>query len=223
MPDPGTLLGSLLVIGLLAIMLAFAFGTQRNIQRGNARLAWLQAALPALGRRTTLRWLGSTAVQLDLVDPAEPFREITILYVLEPRDVPLLWLFARASGRRDVLIFRASLKRAPLLDLEATEPASWIKAADEQEAAAWPAVAFPDGVRATALRATALGAEASELAAARRAWERLAEANDAVWRLSIRQTVPHLEVHVRPADAATIPAERVLRPITDLAVELSRH
>jgi hypothetical protein len=223
MPDLGTVLGSLLVVGLLAIMLAFAFGTQRNISKGNARLTWLQSALPALGHRTTLRWLGSTAVQLELVEPTEPFREITILYVLEPRDVPLVWLFSRASGRRDVLIFRASLKRAPVLDLEATTSTSWIKAGDDAEAAAWPAVAFPGGVRATALRASALGAEASELVAARHAWERLAKASDAVWRLSIRQTVPHLEVHVRPADATTIPAERVLRPIADLAAELSRH
>lgn len=219
MPDLGTLLASLALVGLLVVMLAFAFGTQRNISKGNARLAWVQSALPALGRKTTLRWLGSSAVQLDLVDPAEPFREVTVLYVLEPRDVPLLWLFSRASGRRDVLILRASLRRAPQLDLEATTPHAWIKAPDTDEVVTWPAAAFPGGVHAAA----SAGADQSAVTAARRAWEQLGAATDSVWRLSIRRTVPHLEVHVRPADAARAPAERVVQPFVDLATELARH
>lgn len=219
MPDLGTVLASLLVLGLLAVLLAFALGTQRNISKGNARLAWLQGALPRLGRRTTLRWLGSSAVQLDLVDPTEPFRDVTILYVLEPRDVPLLWLVSRTSGRRDVLIFRASLKRSPRLDLEATVPAAWVKAGDADDAATWPGAAFPTGVQATAIA----GADPADVTAARRAWERLAKVTDAVWRLSIRRTVPHLEVHVRPADAERVPAERVVQAIDDLATELSRR
>lgn len=219
MPDLGPVLASLAIAGLIVVMLAFALGTQRNISRGNARLEWLQAALPALGRRTTLRWLGSSAVQLDLVDVVEPFRSVTVLYVLEPRDVPLLWLFTRATGRRDVLIFRTSLRRAPQLDLEANVPAAWIKAGDADEAADWPAAAFPSGVTATAMG----GADQSGVAAARRAWERLAAASDAVWRLSIRRTVPHLEVHVRPSDAARVPASKLVQAIIDLGTALAHH
>jgi hypothetical protein len=218
MLDLGALLASLAVALLVLVMLSFAIGTQRNIRTGNARLAWLQDALPRLGSRTTLRWLGSSAVQLDLVDPAPPFRDVTVLYVLEPRDVPLLWLVTRAAGRRDVLIFRTSLRRAPRLELEAAAPASWIKASDADEAASWSEVAFPDGSLATAIE----GADPADVAAARRAWERLAAASAAVWRLSIRRTVPHLEVHVRPAEAGRVPAERVVQALRDLAVELSR-
>jgi hypothetical protein len=218
MPEPGTVLASLLVVGLLVVMLAFALGTQRNISRGNARLEWLQSALPAIGPRTTLRWLGSTAVQLDIVEPAEPFRDVTILYVLEPRDVPLLWLLSRASGRRDVLIVRANLRRAPRLELEAATPSAWIRAADAEEAASWLSTAFPAGVEA---RASA-GADSSVVAAARRAWERLDGASEAVWRMSIRRVVPHLEIHVRPAAAERVPAGKVIEAVRELARELAR-
>ena len=67
--------GPSIAIGLiLFVMLWFALGTQRNIRIGNDLLRWLQRGLPLLGRRTTLRWLGSSAVELRIVEPAEPFR-----------------------------------------------------------------------------------------------------------------------------------------------------
>lgn len=216
MPDPGAIVASLAILLLLAVMLSFAIGTQRNIRTGNARLAWLQTALPLLGRRTTLRWLGSSAVQLDLVEPIAPFRELTILFVLEPRDVPLLWLLSRRSGRRDLLIFRSSLRRAPRLDLEATIPAAWVKAPDAAEAASWPLVAVSEGVPATAIA----GGDPAAIAAARRAWQRLSASTEGVWRLSIRRTVPHLEIHVRPADASRASADGIVRAIRDLAADL---
>jgi hypothetical protein len=218
MPDPGAILSSIAVALLLAIMLSFAVGTQRNIRKGNAQLGWLQSALPQLGSRTTLRWLGSSVVQLDFVEPSEPFRQLTIMVVLEPRDVPLLWLFARAGGRRDILIFRASLRRAPRLDLEAASDQAWLKAADLDEAAEWPAVAFPSGVRAVA----SPGADPAFVGAARTTWERLAAASGGPWRLSIRRTVPHLEVHVRPPRDQGMAPERLVRAFRELAGELAR-
>ena len=46
----------------------------------------------------------------------------------------------------------------------------------------------------------------ADLEAARSAWQQLAEASGGMWRLSIRRTPPHLEVHAqlpatRPAGA----------------------
>lgn len=217
MPDSSSIVGAVAVALLVVIMLSFAFGTQRNIRKGNDRLGWLQPALPLLGSRTTLRWLGSSVVQLDLVEPREPFRDVTVMVVLEPRDIPLLWLFARAGGRRDVLIFRTSLRRAPRLELEAIAPAAWVKSGDDEEAAGWPAISFPAGVRATAARS-----DPATVAAARRTWERLAAATDGIWRLSIRQTVPHLEIHVRPPTGPGASPEAVVGAIRDLAVDLER-
>jgi hypothetical protein len=218
MPEASAIVTFLAIALLVAILLSFAFGTQWNIRRGNRQLQWLQPALPELGRRTTLRWLGSSVVQLDLVEPRDPFRGVTIMVVMEPRDVPLLWLFARAGGRRDTLIFRTSLRRAPQLELEAIAPGAWLRASDDDEAAGWPTVAFPAGPRSTA----GSGAEALAVADARRAWERLAASSGGAWRLSIRRTVPHLEVHVRPQGDPTVPPERLVGAIRDLAVDLSR-
>lgn len=218
MPDPGAVVASLLFLLLVGVMLAFAFGTQRNVRIGNAHLAWLQPALPALGPRTTLRWLGSSAVQLDLVEPAEPFREVTILVVMEPRDVPIMWLLSRQSGRRDTLILRTSLRRAPRFDLEATTPAAWIPAPDSGEASSWAALPFAGGVRATAPE----GTRPDEVAVAERAWRELDAASGGATRLSIRRTVPHLEVHLRPAPPGVVPSERMIRALRELALGLTK-
>jgi hypothetical protein len=217
MSDPGAILPSALLLLVLAVMLSFAFGTQRNIRKGNLVLEWLQSALPRIGPRTTLRWLGSSAVQLDIVDPSAPFRQVAVVVVLEPRDVPLLWFWSRRSGRRDVLIFRTSLKRAPRSDLEAFDPSGWLRSSDLEEAGTWPAVEFPAGIRATTNAEPGDGT----VAAARRAWDQLAAATDGVWRLSIRRTVPHLEVHVRPpSELPSVHAERVVEPLRELAIAL---
>jgi len=216
MPDPGAFAASLLILGVVVVMLWFAFGTSRNISRGNDLLRWLEGGLPQLGRKTTLRWLGSSAVELRLTEPADPFREVIVLAVLEPRDVPLLWLFSRARGRRDFLIFRTSLQRSPRIELEAADPTAWISpyADDEPE---WRSIQWPGGSRAV----TTAEDGAAALAAARRTWEQLAALSGGVWRLSIRQTVPHLELHLRPPTTTKASASRVVDAVKALGVELN--
>jgi hypothetical protein len=41
-----------------------------------------------------------------------------------------------------------------------------------------------------------------------------------VWRVSVRQTVPHLEVHVRPPDLDAVQSEPLIEAIRGLAVEI---
>jgi hypothetical protein len=211
-PDVGSILAPLAIAALLAVMLAFTFGTQRNIRRGNEVLAWLQGGLPHLGRRATLRWLGSSAVQLDIVDPAEPFREVACLVVLEPRDVPLLWLVARSRGRRDVLIVRGNLRRAPQIDLEAVDPAAWLRA-DEGPDDEWRSFQLRPGVRAS----TSTEPDPAIVGAVREAWDQLAAASGGTWRISISRTVPHLEVHVRPPRPTSPPSDRLVAAVQNLA------
>jgi hypothetical protein len=218
MPDFGSPLAAVVVLLLLGVMLSFAFGTQRNIRIGNDHLRWLQSALPRIGPRTTLRWLGSSAVQLDVADPVAPFRDATVLVVLEPRDLPLLWLFARGRGRRDVLILRVNLRRAPQVDLEAVNPQAWIKAADSDEVGASQSVEVGSGLEATAMGMV----EPDVIAAAKRTCQRLTATGATVWRLSIRRVVPHLEVHVRPPSSWQSDATGVIDPIIELAQVLAR-
>jgi len=212
MPSLEGLGPAILVTLLLVVMLWFAFGTQRNIRRGNLLLRWLQDGLPLIGRRTTLRWLGSSAVELEIAHAEPPFRDATVLVVLEPRDVGLLWAWGRSRGRRDFLIVRTNLLRAPTFSLEVGDPRGWTGRLDAT-AEPWRVLDWPDGCVA---RATS-GADA-ELA--RSAWRRLSEVSNGVWRLVIQPVVPHLEVHLRPPPDQRIPAQRVIEPIARLAAGL---
>jgi hypothetical protein len=201
---------------ILVVMLWFAWGTQRNIRKGNDLLRWLQGGLPLLGRRTTLRWLGSSAVELVIVESRPPFRESTVVIVLEPRDVGLLWAFARSRGRRDFVIVRANLVRAPRFSMDVRDPRGWTGRPDDRDPAddQRQVQEWPEGCLAL------VGPGADE-AAVRSAWGRLAKASGGVWRLTVQPVVPHLEVHFRPPLSVSSPADGLLTPIRDLAATVA--
>jgi hypothetical protein len=207
--------GYALILLLIAVMLVFALGTRRNIRRGNALLTWLQEGLPLLGRKTTFRWLGSTAVVLRILEAREPFREAEVVVVLEPRDVTLLWALARRRGRRDFVILRGWLRRPPRYELEAGDERGWtgadrLKRLDPEgwEAAEW------GGIR------VAHSTDADPVAA-RGLWDALAEASGGVWRLSVRREHPHLEVHVLPPDPG-VSADRLVTAFRDAGAAVAR-
>jgi len=211
--DLGALGGSLLVILIVVVMLWFALGTQRNIKKGNDLLKWLQQGLPQLGRKTTLRWLGSSAVQLDIVETRAPFREAQVVVVLEPRDIGLLWAWARARHRRDFMILRGTLRHAPAYEVEAGNPGGWTGGdrLRKLDHVTWEHDAWVErnvGVAHT----PGFGTDG-----VRKAWEALEEASGGVWRLSVRREQPHLEVHVRPPDTRTVTAVALFGTFRDLA------
>jgi hypothetical protein len=115
------------IIAIAAIVLVawFAAGTTWNIRRGRLLMRWMQGGLPMLGERTTVRWFGSSAVELAIRDGKAPFASATVIVFLEPRDVPWMWALARARGRRDTLIIRGTLHQVPQCELEALDIASW--------------------------------------------------------------------------------------------------
>ena len=183
-----------LVVVLAAFMLVFAFGTQRNLTKGRRMMAWLQGGLPVLGRRTTVRWLGSSAVELKITEPTAPFRDAEVVFVLEPRDLSWLWAASRARGRRDFLIVRARLERAPRFEVEVGDPSGWTgrHGLDRLDPAAWREIEWPDvGVRV----AHSADADPGEL---RPRFDALRAASGGVWRISVRRDAPHVEVHVLP-------------------------
>jgi hypothetical protein len=204
------------IVLLLVVMLWFTWGTQRNISRGNALLRWLRSSLPMLGPRATLKWLGSSAVELGIVEPKAPLAEATVLVVLEPRDVPWFWAWSRGRGRRDFIILRARLIGAPGFELEAGDVEGWtgsdrIGAMDAQ---AW---ATADWGSPT-LRV--LHVPAFDPGPVRPLFDRLAAASRGVWRLSVRREPPHLEVHVVAPDTAGADergADALLSAFVDLA------
>jgi hypothetical protein len=103
----------------------FAVGSIVNVRKGHAAMRWLQGGLPVVGERTTVRWLGTTLVEMSIVKASGPFQAAVVVVFLEPRDVPWLWALSRRRGRRDTLIFRAHLRRPPSAELEVLDPSSW--------------------------------------------------------------------------------------------------
>jgi hypothetical protein len=206
-------LQSALLILLTVVLLWFAFGRQRNIRKGNDALKWLQGGLPLLGKRTTLKWLGSTAMQLNITDPRAPLSEAEVLVVLEPRDLGWLWAWSIRRGRRDFLIIRGRLQGPPSFELEAGDAAGWTRE-DRLKRLDWGAWSEADwgseGIR------VAHSADADpELI--RPMWEELRLLAGSVWRLSVRRDNPHLEVHVPLPDVDKVEVKRVIQAFVELA------
>ncbi|HVH67051.1 MAG TPA: hypothetical protein VM716_04230 [Gemmatimonadales bacterium] len=113
------------VVTAIVVVGWFALGTQFNIRRGNRLLRWLQSGMPRLGERTTLRWLGSSGLELKVRDARAPLKSAELFLLLEPRDLPILWWLFRARGRRDLLIIRGELRAPPTMELEVVDARAW--------------------------------------------------------------------------------------------------
>lgn len=198
---------------VLIVLLWFAVGIQWNIRRGNALLRWLQGGLPLLGTRTTLRWLGSSVVELKITEPSPPFLDAEVLVVLEPRDVGPLWGWSRLHGRRDFLILRARLQQPPRFEVEAGDRRSWTgrDALQRLAGSEWQQADWGDAN----IQIAHSGGRASQIA--RRLWTDFQGTSKGIWRLSVRRAHPHVEVHLMPPDTARIGAERLFLTFRELS------
>lgn len=182
-----------LILALALVMGWFAAGVIWNIRRGNAVLRWLQGGLPHLGERTTLRWLGTSVVELTINRAKPPFRQAQVLLVLAPRDVPWLWLLAAGRGRRDTLIVRGQLQAAPRLEYEVASPQSWtgqraIAVARQQR---WEEEAAGEHIF-LAPKASLPVSRPGALSLLNDARHSFAE----IWRLGVRRESPQFELHL---------------------------
>ena len=186
----------LIAVAAVALVAWFAAGTIWNIRRGRLLMRWMQDGLPALGQRTTVRWLGSTAVEMVIRDGKAPFASVTLVIFLEPRDIPWMWAIGRIRGRRDTLIVRGVLRRAPDIELEALDPGSW------SGRDALPRVPLDWSLRRPEASGGVVVHHASAAALAR-ADVLLAQTQRAgltVKRLSVRSSEPNFQVHVSLPD-----------------------
>ncbi|HEY4689800.1 MAG TPA: hypothetical protein VIK33_10840 [Anaerolineae bacterium] len=212
-------LSQTILVVLVAIVLGwFAFGMIWNIRRGNAVLRWMQGGLPRLGERTTLRWLGSSAVHLSIAKAQSPFRQVDLLLVMEPRDVPWFWILAHARGRRDVLIVRGQLASAPRFEFDLLAPGSWSErqTVGRGETHRWDSEML-DGRNFRAPQATrSLSRQlAPDLVSAAQ------KAHPTVWRLSSRREVPQIELHVPLPDPRQMDARQFFEALRTLAEHMS--
>jgi hypothetical protein len=202
----------LIGIAAVAVVAWFAAGTIWNVRKGRELMRWMQDGLPLLGERTTVRWLGSTAVEMTIRDGKAPFASATLVIFLEPRDVPWMWALGRGRGRRDTLIIRGVLRRLPEGEFEALDPASWSgRDALPRVPARWPVhqAEAPGGVVVHHATAAALKQSDALLKLAQRA-------GLAVRRLSVRRTEPNFQLHVSLPDSRQ-PARDFFKAVHTLA------
>ena len=214
----GMIMTSPLTIAVVVIVLLwFAVGIQWNIRKGNALLRWLQGGLPLLGKRTTLRWLGSSVVELKITQPNEPFLDAEVLVVLEPRDVGPLWGWGRLHGRRDFLILRGRLPRSPRFEVEVGDRRGWTGREGLRHLALsdWQPGDWGD----PNVQVAHSGGRASQVA--QRLWGEFQKSSKGVWRLSVRRRHPHVEVHLMPPDTRQVdagPLFQTFRKLSDAAI-----
>lgn len=182
----------IILIGVI-IVAWFAFGMIYNLRRGDHILKWMRGGLPAIGPKTTFRWLGSSVVEMVIQQAKRPFRRLDTLLVLAPRDVFWMLLMARLQGREDFLIFRAHLHTPPLVDLELADPRSWSGKSALKQARARNWESRPYGN-------LQLMAPRGLLELASQTLERLEEPmrtlSPRYIRFSLRRQSPHLEIHL---------------------------
>jgi hypothetical protein len=195
-------------IAAVAVVAWFAAGTIVNVRKGRALMRWMQDGLPVLGERTTVRWLGSTVVEMTIREARPPFASVTVVVFLEPRDLP----WGRLLRRRDTLIVRGMLRRAPEVEFEVLDPASW----SGREAA--PRVP-PEWQARPAGAAGGLVVHHSSAEGVTRAGTLLAAARDArldAMRLAARRGEPHFQLHVPLPDTGR-PARGYFEAVSNLA------
>ncbi len=190
MPDNVTFTFFLLIA--LVVVGGFALGTGWNVRRGNDALKWLREGLPVIGERTTLRWLGSSVVELKMAKAKNPYRNVETLVVFEPRDVIFLWAWSRMQGRRDLLICRGHLVDAPKYEVEIFDPQGWTTHHTERDVLKknWTRADLTDTPSLRAYYSGSAGADAAKTLT-----EMAARAGGKLVRLSVHRDNPNIEAH----------------------------
>ena len=208
---------ALLAVALL-IVGWFALGSIVNVRKGHAAMRWLQGGLPLIGKRTTVRWLGTTSVVLTIAEAQPPFEQATLVVFLEARDVPWLWALSHARGRRDTLIVRAQLRHEPTEEVVLLDRRSWSgrDALRRMSGARWSVREPAAGAElATYYKfERALGVADAMMPAARGAGIK-------VRRLALRRGQPNFEVHADLPGGSAAAGEffAALRAMADRAAQ----
>lgn len=215
---PDNITFTLLLLVAVVFLGSFAVGTHLNVRKGNQILSWLQSGLPVLGERTTMRWMGSSVMELKIAKAKTPFRNAETLAVFEPRDVPVLWAISRAQGRRDMLIFRAQMEATPRFELEAFDPKGWTTHNTERDVKKkhWTPLNLGSNSTVLAYYSGQDGATAKPLI------DLAQRAGGALVRLSLHRTVPNLEMHVRLPNLKSQSAESLFQAMKQIAQASSR-
>lgn len=175
----------------------FVLGALRNRNRASRELERLGPLLERLGTGRTGSWVAPGTLRITIERGRSAIARSTIVLLLEPREIGVLWLMNRWRGRRDLLILRSELRRPAATWTELFQARGRI--GEEVRAAlaksGQPLTAeraFPSGL-------VALGEQGSE-ALSDRLWEIWAPSHAYLLRAAVKPNEPNLVVAISLAD-----------------------
>jgi hypothetical protein len=206
------------IILSIALVAWYFIGAQINRRRISRLLTWLKEGLRILGGETTIRWLGTSGFQVRVKGPKHPFKKMEMTFLLEPREMLLLWLFYLLKGRRDLLVIKSDLRSIPKTEVEILQKRNRmtrkiLKALDEKT---W----VRGEVKGTNLIVAKKGKDVAGLI------ERLPsifkEQTPYILRLSLRKRSPHLLVNLSLPGMEVINSGVIFTLLEEMVKALSR-
>ncbi len=208
----------LILIALGVLLLGWYIAGNELMRRRARRLAlWSKRVADPLGGTQYIRWLTSQSYRLEVEHPHAPFASVALVGLVESWDVPMVWLWNRWHGRRDLVLVQMALRQQPIWGLELYRPGSLL-AGDARYAArqeGWPEEPLDD------LCLAAGGAAPADLA--RRLLAELGERQVDLVRLAVRRRGPHLSLALNVPDPTRLDPADFARLLERLAAATLRY
>ncbi|MHB8776701.1 MAG: hypothetical protein ACYC6R_02925 [Anaerolineales bacterium] len=208
--------GQWLVIGVCAVLIVgYIGGYYYNRRTAEQILAWLKKGLEQWGPVTPGERLGGLATggSLSVNAASEPFQRIEAIFLLEPRENLIFWLFDRLRGRRDELVLKIVLRAAPgkesLIEAGLHRDRDFQQAIEKEKSPIIESAVHE-------LEVAHWGKKSQAGARARLFLERYGRS---VTRLSVRRQAPHVFLRARLKPLLNRPAEDLFSTLRDLIVE----
>jgi hypothetical protein len=205
------------LVTLGAAFLVWYLGGNELMRRRAHRLAvWSKRAVDPFGGKQSVQWLTQQAFRLQVEAAKPPFKAATVTGLVESWDVPMIWLWNRLHGRRDMVVLQLGLREAPLWGFEVYRPGS-ILAGDARHFArqeGWEEASLDEFTVAAA------GEAPRQLAA--RLVELLEQDRERLVRLAVRRQGAVLTVALNVADPNGFEPRRVAELARRLAGGISR-
>lgn len=204
--------GDWLVIGLSAVLIAwYIVGYIVNRSRAEHIYRWLRAGLKPWGQLTAGERLGtwSAGGRLAVTKPVSPFRQVDVIFLLEPRENVLFWIFSMLRGKRDTLILRINLRKTRPAELElARQGDREFQQIVSQAKKPFSSIPAPTGYKLVSR------SENNETAADVLAF--IEKYSPAIQRVSLRKREPHLLIRANLPQLTGQPAEEFFAAILRL-------
>src|SRR5919204_2330121 len=208
-----------LVVALAALLIGWYVSGNEIMRRRARQLAiWSKRAVDPFGGKQAIQWTTTQSFRLELESLRSPFVAGSLTGLVESLDVPIIWLFNRWKGRRDMVLLQLSLRRQPIWGFELYRPRS-VLAGDARKFAVeegWGQTTV-DGFGLASAPGGSLEKLAHELVT------ELGEESANLVRLGIRRRGLHLTLAMNVPDRNRLTSQRFSQIVERLARAVLRY